>query len=131
MSKQKIQQQRDEARAKIRVLEKALQPFSHPDLSQMLSNNVQGEDSIVFQRNDAILTIGDFERAKVALRWDRRMSDKYEFDGHGINRNGDRVLTLTQSEKFNGRGESIAKTIVELLNGNTATEGEENASDGN
>lgn len=46
----------------------ALKPFTHPDLAAVLSHNVQGDDSPVFGRNHALLTIGDFKRAIAALK---------------------------------------------------------------
>lgn len=49
-------------------LVKALKPFAHPDLSLILSNNRQGNNSIVFQRNYAELTIGDFVNAQAVLK---------------------------------------------------------------
>ena len=48
---------------KIDQLVEALKPFTHPDLSQILEGNCEGDDSIVFQRNKAILRIGDFRKA--------------------------------------------------------------------
>ena len=41
----------------------ALEPFAHPDLRRLLGGNAQGLESIVFQRNRAILRIGDFIQA--------------------------------------------------------------------
>ena len=49
-------------------LRDALKPFSHKDLSEMHSGNAMGDDSIVFQRNKAVLTIGDFKQAKELLK---------------------------------------------------------------
>ena len=46
----------------------ALRPFAHPDLSRIMGGNVEGDDSIVFRRNEARLTIGDFKRAAAALK---------------------------------------------------------------
>lgn len=47
---------------KIQGLVEALEPFDHPDLRKIFSGNAQGDDSPVFGRNKAILTIGDFKR---------------------------------------------------------------------
>jgi hypothetical protein len=48
-------------------LREALKPFTHPDFRKVMSNNVGGADSPIFGREDAILTLGDFERAAKAL----------------------------------------------------------------
>ena len=45
----------------------ALKPFAHDDLCALLFGNSTGNESIVFQRNDAVLTIGDFMAARAAL----------------------------------------------------------------
>lgn len=52
---------------RIKELEEALKPFVHEDLSRLFSGNNLGDDSIVFQRNKAVLKIGDFKKAKKAL----------------------------------------------------------------
>jgi len=44
----------------------ALEVFSQPIFQKELGGNVQGDASIVFARNDSVLTIGDFKRAAVA-----------------------------------------------------------------
>jgi hypothetical protein len=54
-------------RQRIADLEDALRPFAHPDLCKMLSGNVKGDASIVFQRDNAFLRIGDFARAQKLL----------------------------------------------------------------
>ena len=48
--------------------EKALEPFAHPDLCKLVGGNVQGDASPVFGRDKAILTLGDFRRARKFLR---------------------------------------------------------------
>jgi hypothetical protein len=48
-------------------LAEAAKPFAHPDLSYLFSSNVQGNASPIFQRNKAILTIGDVKRLQAAL----------------------------------------------------------------
>jgi len=53
--------------AKLDKAVEALEPFTHEDLSFKFSNNCQGNESIIFQRNNAILTIGDIKRAQEAL----------------------------------------------------------------
>jgi hypothetical protein len=53
--------------ARIAELEKALKPFAHPDLSEVLSGNCKGDDSPVFQRDKAMLLIGHFRKARKAL----------------------------------------------------------------
>lgn len=50
-------------KAEIFQLRQALRPFAHPDLSMVTSGNVQGGSSPVFQRNRAVLRIGDFKKA--------------------------------------------------------------------
>lgn len=48
-------------------LREALRPFSHPDLCARLSGNVQGNDSIIFGRNKAKITLGDCRKAAALL----------------------------------------------------------------
>ena len=48
-------------------LREALEPFAHPDLCKYTSNNMEGDDSPVFGRDKAILTLGDFRRAAALL----------------------------------------------------------------
>jgi len=64
---QTLQAENAKLKAKLEVAEKALEPFTHEDLSFKFSNNCQGNESIIFQRNNAILTIGDIKRAQEAL----------------------------------------------------------------
>lgn len=45
------------------TLKEVLAPFAHPDLSKLCHGNTRNDDSIVFQRDNAILKIGDFKRA--------------------------------------------------------------------
>jgi len=52
---------------KIQGLVEGLEPFDHPDLRKIFSGNAQGDDSPVFGRNKAILTIGDFKRLHQVL----------------------------------------------------------------
>lgn len=47
-------------------LREAVRPFTHPDLCSTLSGNRMGDDSPVFGRNNATLTLGDFRRARRA-----------------------------------------------------------------
>lgn len=47
---------------------KALEPFTHPDLAEILGGKCQGDDSPVFVRNKAMLKIGDFKRAIEAIK---------------------------------------------------------------
>jgi len=56
------------ARQENTVLRKALHPFVHPDLCCELGGNVQGNDSPIYARNKAILTLGDFRAARSALK---------------------------------------------------------------
>ena len=51
-------------------LRAALAPFTHNALSEMMGGNCDGDNSIVFQRNKAKLTIGDFKAAQEALQED-------------------------------------------------------------
>lgn len=48
-------------------LRAALKPFTHEDLCAQLSGNAEGNASPVFGRNKAILTLGDFRKARAAL----------------------------------------------------------------
>lgn len=50
-------------RAQLEEMVEALRPFAHPDLSKILSGNKRGQMSIVYERDDAVLTIRDFSRA--------------------------------------------------------------------
>ena len=49
--------------ARLEELEKALAPFAHADLCKYVGGNAMGEDSIVFQRDAALLRIRDFRTA--------------------------------------------------------------------
>lgn len=57
----------EKERAKVVRLREALLPFSHADLREIHSNNVEGNSSPVFGRNNAKLLIGDFCRAADTL----------------------------------------------------------------
>ena len=53
--------------ARVKELEDALKPFSHKDLNKYVSG--QGlPESVVFQRDNAILRIRDFQNASKALK---------------------------------------------------------------
>lgn len=56
------------AAEKVAKIKQAAQPFMHPDLQKILSGNTLGDDSIVFQRDNAALTIGDFRRLAEVLK---------------------------------------------------------------
>ena len=51
-------------------LRAALEPFAHPDLRLQLGGNSdrEGRDAIVFQRNNALLRLRDFDAAAAALQ---------------------------------------------------------------
>ena len=49
-------------------LAEALKPFAHEDLGEILGGNAMAGESIVFQRNRAILKIKDFIAAAKALK---------------------------------------------------------------
>lgn len=51
----------------IERLRAALRPFAHPDLCKALSANTRGDESPIYGRNGATLTLGDFRRAAAAL----------------------------------------------------------------
>jgi len=53
--------------ADIEQLEKALEPFAHEDLCETTSGNVEGDNSPVFGKNNAILRLGDFRKARRLL----------------------------------------------------------------
>lgn len=53
--------------ARIAELEKALEPFAHPGLSEVLSGICMGDDSTVFQWNKATLLVRHFKKARKAL----------------------------------------------------------------
>lgn len=57
----------DTLTAEVERLREALRPFAHPDLCKQVSGNKQGDDSPVFGRDKATLTLGDFRRARAAL----------------------------------------------------------------
>lgn len=59
-------------RKRVKELEEALKPFSHPAFRRLLGGNVQGDASPIYGREDAILTIGDFKRAAEALEGGKR-----------------------------------------------------------
>jgi len=56
-----------DAEADVKRLREAVAPFAHPDLQRLMSGCQYGDDSIVFQRCDAVLKIGDFRKAADAL----------------------------------------------------------------
>lgn len=56
-----------ELRLLVRVLASALQPFVHEDLLCEPRGNVQGRDSVLYQRCSAQLKLGDFRDAAAAL----------------------------------------------------------------
>jgi hypothetical protein len=58
-----LEAERDALRRQLEQAQAALLPFTHIDLIKKLAGNEQGEESIVYQRNDAVLTLGDFRRA--------------------------------------------------------------------
>lgn len=49
-------------------LREALEIFAHPDLGEKLGGNALGDDSIIFQRNRAKITLGDCRRAARAIK---------------------------------------------------------------
>lgn len=54
-------------RAKNAKLLRILEPFAQDDLCRLLSGNIEGNSSIIFQRDDAILRLRDFRRARAAI----------------------------------------------------------------
>ena len=57
------QQNEDYLKCKIERLKEVLKPFTHPDLSKKFQGNAEGNKSIIFQRNDAKITLGDCRKA--------------------------------------------------------------------
>lgn len=57
----------EQAEAEVARLRAALAPFGHPDLSKRAPSNVMGDDSVVWARDNAEITLGDFRRARAAL----------------------------------------------------------------
>lgn len=57
-----------EDKERVLELETALKPFAHPDLSEKLTGNIQGDDSPVFGRNRALLTLGHFRAAHDVIK---------------------------------------------------------------
>jgi hypothetical protein len=53
---------------RVEKLEAALKPFTHPDLTKVMSNNVQGDNSPIFGRETCVLMLGDFKRAQAAFK---------------------------------------------------------------
>ena len=49
-------------------LAEALKPFAQEDLCRAYSGNIEGDKSIIFQRNKAIITLGDCRRAVAILK---------------------------------------------------------------
>jgi hypothetical protein len=45
-------------------MRKALEPFLKPQFSEVLGGNVEGDDSPIYERNGAKLTIFDFRRLR-------------------------------------------------------------------
>lgn len=58
-----LKHQRDDLRRQLEQARRALKPFTHPDLAREMSGNKKGDASIIFQRNEAIITIGDIRMA--------------------------------------------------------------------
>lgn len=54
----------------------ALKPFAHKDLTEVLGGNVEGRESIVYQRNMAKLRLGDFQIARGILAKVGRVPDE-------------------------------------------------------
>lgn len=53
--------------ARVTELEAGLKPFAHDDLCEKLSGNFDGDKSIIFQRNDAVITLSDCRNARRLL----------------------------------------------------------------
>ena len=51
-------------RAQLAEAREIIKPFTHESLSEQLSGNTIGDDSVVFGRNKAELTLGDFRAAR-------------------------------------------------------------------
>lgn len=56
-----------EARAEVERLRAALLPFAADEFQAALGGQIQGDDSPAWGRNGAILTLGDFRRARAAI----------------------------------------------------------------
>ena len=52
---------------RITALETAGRPFAHPDLCKRMASNTRGDDSIIFQRDRATITLGDCKRIAALL----------------------------------------------------------------
>ena len=53
--------------ARLQEAEAIIKPFANEDFSRELSGNFEGDLSPVFQRVQAMLTLGDFRRARAFL----------------------------------------------------------------
>ena len=51
-------------RERVGELEGALKPFAHDDLCETFTGNSNGDASVIFQRNHAVLTLGDCRLAR-------------------------------------------------------------------
>jgi hypothetical protein len=49
------------------ALEQAARPFAHPDLMRVLVGNVNGDDSVIFVRGEATITLGDVRKLAALL----------------------------------------------------------------
>jgi prepilin-type processing-associated H-X9-DG protein len=68
---QKVAAERDriaKMQSAVQKLADALKPFAHPDLQMELGGNVEGDESIIYIRNKAVLKLSDFRRALAALK---------------------------------------------------------------
>ena len=65
-----LERENDDLRAHLQRVEAAAKPFIHPDLYKTFSNNHEGDKSIIFVRDDAVITIGDCKRLLAALKGD-------------------------------------------------------------
>lgn len=60
--RREVESQLSAATAREAALRGAIQPFLHPDFRRTLGGNTVGDDSPVFGRDSALLTLGDFRR---------------------------------------------------------------------
>lgn len=59
-------------RAEVEALRGALTPFSRDEFQMALGGQIQGGESPMWGRNGAVLTLGDFRRARAAIDAARR-----------------------------------------------------------
>lgn len=73
---QRFRERAERAEAEAAKLREALRPFAHDAFQDALSGQIQGDDSPMWGRQGQVLTLGDFRRARAAIRADAAREEK-------------------------------------------------------